>query len=208
MINQMKTIKVIIFSILSIIGIILCFVLAINVFGYQSNVANGITETEIKKIEMGMTIEEVISILGKPFEIENLDGAHDLSCKNPKFLEMKINKNTDIVQVVDSFFDDTNYCCDAYKKSIPRWGKRITLIYTKRPCFLISLFTSYPTLWVHLDSNYCVHNVYAKQYEFMDDICIYSLSWKMDTTTFEEIQGEIDLYINDELFNKCFEREK
>jgi len=199
----MKTVKVLI----SIIGIILCFVLVINILGYRSNVANGITGDKIKEIEMGMPLEQIIFILGKPFEIENFDGQHDFSCKNPKFLEMKVNKNTDIIYTVDCFFNETS-CCEAYKEDKQIWGKRVTLTYTKRPCFLKSLFTSYPMLWVHLDSNYCVQNVYAKQYDFMDDICIYSLSWKTDTTTFEEIPGEIDFFINEELFDKCFKSRK
>jgi hypothetical protein len=207
MINQMKTIKVIGFIILSIIGIILCFVLAINIFGHKSNVANGITGTEIKRIEMGMTLEQVISVLGKPYEIETSSGQHSLvSCKNPKLgLKIRVKENTDIVHIVDNFYD-TCYCCDGYKESIQRMGKRVTLTYTKRPC--LSLFIPYPMLWVHLDSNYRVWNVFAKRYKSPDDICIYSLSWKTDETTLEEISGETDLFINDELFNKCFKMEK
>jgi hypothetical protein len=62
-------------------------------------------------------------------------------------------------------------------------------------------------LWVHLDSNYCVRNVYAKYYAG-DKICIYSLSWKQDETTLEEIPSEVALYINEELFDKCFKSKK
>jgi len=200
----MKLMKIIGLTILSIIGIILCLVLVINLLGYRSNIANGITGTEIKQIEMGMPLEEVISILGKPFEIYNLHGQHDLiSCKKPKFLEMSVNENTDIIHVVDSFFNDTS-CCDSYKESIQRRGKQVTLTYTKPVC--LSIY--YPMLWVHLDSNYCVWNVYAKRKDHIDDITIYSLSWKMDTITWEDITGERSLLINDELFEKCFKSKK
>ncbi len=59
-------------------------------------------------------------------------------------------------------------------------------------------------LWVYLDSSYCVQGVFAKRYDFIDDVGIYSLSWKTDTITLEEIPNEISLFVNDDLFNKCF----
>jgi hypothetical protein len=195
----MKTIKVLSLIIFSIIGVILCFILIINILGYRSNIANEITGTEIKKIEMGMTLEQVISILGKPYEINGLEGQHNFSCKNPKSLKMSVNKNTDIIHIVDSLFNETS-CCDSYEEDKQRLGKCVTLTYTKP----IRLSKYYPMLWIHLDSNYRVWNVYAKRKEFMDGICIYSLSRRTDTTTLEEIQGEIDLVINDKLFDKCF----
>jgi hypothetical protein len=152
---------------------------------------------------MGMTLEQVISILGKPREIENFDGQHNFNCKNPNFLQMRVKNNTDIIYLVDRFFNDTS-CCDAYKEDKQRLGKNVTLTYTQVPYLLKSLFIPYPMLWVHLDSNYCVQSVYAKQYDFINDICIYSLSWQMDTTSWEYIPGEIDLLINNELFSKYF----
>lgn len=182
-----------------IIGVILCLVLVINILGYRSNVANGITGDEIKKVEMGMTLEQVISILGKPYEINNYNGQHDFSCKTPLFLEMSLNDNTDIIHIVDSFYN-APYCCGACKEDRQLCGKEVTLTYTKP----VRLSKYYPMLWVHLDSNYCVRSVFAKRYEFIDDVCIYSLSWKKEETTLEEIQGETSLFINDELFNKCF----
>ena len=48
----------------------LCFVFVLPM--HRSNIANGITGTKIKEIKMGMPLDEVISILGKPYEIENL----------------------------------------------------------------------------------------------------------------------------------------
>jgi len=182
---------------------ILCFVLIINILEYRSNIANGITGDKIKEIKMDMTFEEVISILGKPYEVNYSVGHHSLTCKNPKLeSEISVNKNTDIIHIVDSIYNDTNYCCDGYEEAKLRFGKRITLIYTKP----VQLSKYYPMLWVHLDSNYRVRNVFAKRHEFMDDICIYSLSWKLDETTIEERQDKVDLRINDELFDKCFKK--
>lgn len=182
-----------------ILGIILCLVLVINIFGNRSNIVNGITGFEIKKIEMGMTLEQVISILGKPYEIKNYYGLHDVSCKNPIFLETSVDENTDIIHIVDSFFKAL-HCCEDYKEDRQKFDKRVTLTYTKPVCFS----KYYPMLWVHLDSNYRVHGVFAKRYGFIDDVEIYSLSWKTDTTTLEEIPNEISLFINNDLFNKCF----
>jgi hypothetical protein len=204
MIKQVKTFKIISIIILSTLSIILCFILVINILGYRSNIANGITGTDIKEIEVGMTLEEVISILGQPYEIHTLAGLHDFSCKNPKpRLEMNVDKNTDIVYVVDNIFNATDYCCDGNEEDIRR-GKRVTLTYTQP----VRLSKYYPMLWVHLDSNYRVWSVFAKRYKFMDNICIYSLSSQNDTTIFQEIPDKTELFINDELFNKCFKSKK
>ena len=209
MIKQVKKIEVLSFIILSIIAMILCIVLGLYIlgmFGYKSNTGSDISGNKIKRIEMGMTLEQVISILGKPFEIDVSGETHSFDCKSPKFyLEMPVNENTDIIYIVDRIYNDTSYCCDAYKEEIQR-GKRITLIYSNRPCFIKSLFIIYPMLWVHLDCNYCVQSVYVKQYDFPDKIPIYSLSWQTDEITLEEKSGEISLFINDELFNKCFKK--
>ena len=200
----MKKTKVLTLIVLTIV-VSLFFVFAINIFGYRSNIANGITGTQIKKIEMGMTLEEVISILGKPYEINYSTRHHNLTCRNPKLeREIKINETTDIIRIVDSIYNDTNYCCDSYEETKIRFGKGVTLTYTKKYASLISYFIPYPMLWVHLDSNYCVNSVFAKRYP--EDIRIYSLSWKLDEATQEEKQGAVDLFINDELFNKCFKK--
>jgi hypothetical protein len=201
----MKIIKILGLIILSFIGIILISILVIKVLGYRTNIANGITSTEIKQIEIGMPFEETILILGKPFTIANRHGQHSIAhCKNPKFLEKSVNKNTDIIQVVDSFFNGT-YCCDSWKESIQ---KGVTLEYTKRPCFLINLFSNFPMLWVHLDSNYCVQEVYAREFDLDLKPVIYSLSRKVDYDTWEEVPNEISLYINEELLEKYFKSTK
>jgi hypothetical protein len=112
---------------------------------------------------------------------------------------MNVNENTDIIYIVDSVFNDTEFCCNGNKEDIQQ-GKRLTLTYTKPVLFS----KYYPMLWVHLDSSYRVCNVYAKRYEFIDDICIYSLSWKIDSINLEKAQYKSVIFINEELFNKCF----
>jgi len=197
----MKIIKILGLIILSLIGLILCFILVIKVLGYRTNIANGITSAEIKQIEIGMPFEETISILGKPFKIYTRGGQHSIAhCKNPKFLEMSVDTNIDIIQVVDSFFNGT-YCCDSWKESIQ---KGVTLEYTRRPCFLRNLFSKFPMLWVHLDSNYCVQEVYARELDLDLKPVIYSLYRKVDYDTWKEVPNEISLYINEELLEKYF----
>jgi len=202
----MRKIRVLVGIILSIFTslciVLLCFSLVINILGYRSNIANEITGDKIKEVQLGMPLEQVISILGKPYHIETDLGLHILSCKNPKpMFKMKVKESTDIISIVDSIFNDTNYCCEGNKEDIQR-GKRATLTYTKP----VRFSEHYAMLWVHLDSNYCVRCVYAKQYEFiMGNVCIYSLSWKTDKTTLEKMPGEV--YINEELFNNCFKNE-
>jgi len=182
----MRTFKIIILITLStIIGLFICFVLVINTLGYRSDIANGITGTEIKKIEMGMPLEQVFSILGKPYEIDILAGQHDFSCKNPKFLKMDVYENTDIIHILDSFFNDT-YCCNAYKEVQKEiYKQHVRLTYTKP----VHFSKYYPTLRVYLDSNYHVKNVVGKRCELIDCIIIY------------QINNQI---IDEELFEKCF----
>ena len=172
----MKTINILSLILISIIGIILCFVLVINIFGYRSNIANEITGDKIKEVKIGMTLEQVISILGKPYEIDFATRHHNHICENPRLeFNISVNKNTDIIHLVDSIYNDTNYCCAAYEETKTRFGKGVTLTYTKRPPPLIIGLVYYEMLWVHLDSNYCVSSVYAKKYEGFEDSCIYAL---------------------------------
>jgi len=63
-------------------------------------------------------------------------------------------------------------------------------------------------LWVHLDSNYCVQSVYARELNLDLKPVIYSLSMKVDYYTWEEVPNEISLYINEKLLEKYFKRKK
>jgi hypothetical protein len=197
----MERIKVLTVVILSIF-IFLCFLFAINIFGYRSKISGN----KIKEIRLGMPLEQVISTLGKPYEIEDFGGNHNSNCENPNLLKIRVNNNTDIIHIVDSFYNVAP-CCDSYEESVRRLrGKQVTLTYTKKPApLIIGCLVSHPMLWVHLDSNYCVRSVYAKRYEG-NDICIYSLSWQYDEETLKDKTGEVIFFINDELFNKSFRK--
>ena len=183
--NKLTTMRTLIKIFLSIVGLILLFVLAVNILGVRSDIANNITGDKIKAIKKGMTLEQVVAILGRPYSINSLNGLHDISCKTPKpRLEIDINNQTNIKAEVEKIYNDTNYCCEGNKEDLQ--DKYVTLTYT-RP---VNFSKHYPMLWVHLDSTYRVSNVYAKQYDGLfglDDPCIYS-----------------DGVMDENKFNNCF----
>ncbi|MBK8565971.1 MAG: hypothetical protein IPN76_22180 [Saprospiraceae bacterium] len=80
--------------------IILAIVLNLLQFGCgtRSDLTEGITGEKIKRIQPGMKIEQVISILGMPFSIEASNGPHDISCKKPRQrMNLIVGDDTDII---------------------------------------------------------------------------------------------------------------
>jgi len=130
--------------------------------------------TEIRQIQVGMNLEDVQEILGQPYQITSLAGLHEMTCKRQKSrLTEDIGTKSDIKQLVNQKFSETDYCCEGNKEDLE--NKRVTLVYTKRQEFS----RHYPMLWIHLDSNFQVENVFAKQYDGylgLDYPCIYSLT--------------------------------
>ncbi|MEY4875065.1 MAG: hypothetical protein RL708_214 [Bacteroidota bacterium] len=183
--NKLTTMKTLAKIFLSIVGLILLLLLGVKILGVRADIANDITGNKIKQVKKGMTLEQVVAILGRPYSINSLNGLHDISCRNSKSrLEMDINNQTNIKEEVEKIYSDTSYCCEGNKEDLQ--NKFVTLTYT-RP---IKLSNHYPMLWVHLDSTYKVSNVYAKQYDGLlglDDPSIYS-----------------DSVIDEKKFNNCF----
>ncbi len=160
--------------------------------------------TDIEKIYIGMPLDSVVLVLGRPYAFNSDLGCHDLTCKHPRFVsDIKMTNETDIVHIIDSIYRDTNYCCEANKESVRKNRENTTLTYTKRPCFIMRIFHSYPMLWVHLDSVYRVSNVYAKYYD-ADDKCIYSLSSSTCLSQEESQDRHIELMVDTVLFRKSF----
>lgn len=185
----------------STVGLILLFVLGINLLGTRADIVDGVTGDKIKLIKPGWTLEQVVATLGRPYSIDASHGLHEIACPNPKpQLDIAINNSTDIRQVVNVFYNDTNFCCDGNREDLQT--KNITLTYT-RP---VNLSKYYPMLWVHLDSSFKVYSVYAKQYDGLlglDDPSIYGMSWTLDTKTMQ-MKNEIESYIDEHKFNDCF----
>ena len=163
--------------------------------------------SDIEKIYIGMPFDSVVSVLGMPYTFSSNLGDHDLSCKCPRDVsDIKMTSKTDFVHFIDSVFQDMNYCCEQNRKNMSVIEKHATLNYTVEPSFFRSIFNSpmlaYPMLWIHLDSNYRVNEVYAKYYgKGGDEKCIYSLS---DNPDKDSQDGNMELFVDTTLFRKCF----
>lgn len=158
--------------------------------------------SDIENIYIGMPFDSVVSVLGMPYTFSSNLGDHDLSCKCPRDVsDIKMTTKTDFVHFIDSVFQDTNYCCEANRKNMEVIEKHSTLTYSEGPSFN-GIFNAYPMLWIHLDSNYRVREVYAKYYgKGLDEKCIYSLSENPDK---ENQDDHIELFVDTTLFRKCF----
>lgn len=164
---------------------------------------NSIQYCDIEQIYIGMPLDSVVQLLGQPYTFSTDLGRHDLTCEHPRAVsDIKMRNETDIIHVIDSIYQDTNYCCETNREMMNK-EKNTTLTYTKRPLFLMSILKAYPMLWVHLDRNYRVSSVYAKYYD-ADDKCIYSLS--SNTIFPDEKEGDehVKLFVDTALFRKCF----
>ena len=165
---------------------------------------NSIQYCDIEQIYIGMPLDSVIQLLGQPYSFNSDLGCHDMTCEHPRAVsDIKMRKETDIIHVMDSIYQDTNYCCESNRQAMKTIEKNTTLTYTKRPFFLKSILKSYPMLWVHLDSNYRVSSVYAKYYA-ADDKCIYSLSSSTIFPEEKERDVHVKLFVDTTLFRKCF----
>lgn len=139
----------------------------------KKEVSGDFTSNDIRKVKVGMTLEEVQNILGQPFEVTSGTAIHKMTCKKPKrTLKQSLSSNSNIRNIVNEKFSETDFCCEAYKNNLEN-KKSSTLVYTKR----ISPWM-YPMLWVHLDDSFKVSSVYAKEYKGFDDSGIYLLNKK------------------------------
>lgn len=183
--------------ILSIIGFVL--LLGFNVSCHRPDLPYKVKSHNILKISLGMPLDKVMLILGRPLEVEALRGIHDIGCKKPNAMfNEKIDENTDIKHSLATFLASIKYCCEVNKEDIQKLD-RITLVYTKE-----GSFASYPMLWVHLDTTYRVNNIYAKKYDFFDDAAIYQCSWSMDSSYTKVNYNKIERNIDEKHFYHCF----
>lgn len=147
--------------------------ISINFSIDKKDLAGNFTSTEIRQIKIGMSLEEVQQKLGKPYKITSLAGLHNLNCKRQKSqLNKDISEDSDIREIVNHKFSETDYCCGGNKEDL--LNKQVSLVYTKP----VEFSRHYPMLWIHMDSNFTVTNVFAKQYDGflgLEDPCIYSL---------------------------------
>jgi hypothetical protein len=189
-----------IFGVFLIIGLTIVVIFIIDFFA--PSLPDKVKSDNILKIVPGMPVENVFSILGRPFSITALNGIHKIGCADPNpSLNESINENTDIKKLVHDFISNQKYCCDGNKRDLKEFNN-VTLVYTKR-----GILFSYPMLWVNLDTSFKVNNVYAKEYEgglLGDDPGIYGFGWAMDSTYTKWDYTKTDKWMNEEKFYRCF----
>ena len=181
---------------------ILLFISTINMIGTRADMPREITGVAIKAVKPGMTLEQVLSILGRPYKISERVLTHNISCQNPRAgFDEDIHSATNIKKTVDKIYSDSSFCCEGYKEDIPT--KTVTFTYT-RPIFS----KCYPMLWVHFDRDSRVYSVYAKRYvrfmTFVEHEGIYDLSWGEDWKAQKIRHDTTTGYINKEAFIDCF----
>lgn len=198
----MKIVKIVGKIFFTIAGLLLLLLLMVNILGTRSDLVSGVTGNKLKATKPGMTLEQVISILGMPYQMEASQGLHLLECKKSRDrLVIDLDNNIDIKATVDNYYSDTNYCCEGNREDMK--NKKVTLTYS-RP---VKFSKYYPMIWIHLDSNYQVSSVYAKRYDGflgMDDPGIYGSSWDFDEITGNPIIGRTRDFINQKAFSACF----
>ena len=73
----------------------------------KRDLAGDFSSTEIRQIQIGMDLEDVQEILGKPYQITSLAGLHELTCKRQKSrLIEDIDIKSDIKQLVNQKFSE------------------------------------------------------------------------------------------------------
>lgn len=173
--------------------LVISLILTVNIVGTRKNATEKISAENILKIKPRMTIDQVVSILGKPYFIEVGIPVHDLKCSQPKNHNgIPISIDTDITSIIDSIYDDSDYCCKSQMREMKL--RNVTFIYTKP----VLLAKYYPMLWVHfcnsekLPDEVLLKNVFCKRYRpfHFDDYAIYDLN----SGLFQK-----------ELFNECFQ---
>lgn len=163
--------------------------------GTRADVAHQPSGAQIRQIEPGMSLEQVISILGRPYEIAALNGLHNSNCTAPSpRWELTPDHINNIRSFFDSAFADPHACCSGNRED--KRHKGLTLVYT-RPVFA----WRYPMLWVHLDSNYLVESIYARAYNSLlgkDETSFYNVYEQPDTP------GKVVTGIDEATFSACF----
>lgn len=179
----------------------LAILVLIIVFSSLNRVPNydkvKISAHSIRSIQPGDSLEKVLLTLGNPKEyyVETFT-SHKIGCKNPKGnIGGKFKNLSDLIRKISSQFNDTISCCSPEDK--PHLS--ISLTYTEPKYFL-----SHPMLWVYLDKNRRVYRVYAKDYTFFDDICIYNSSCQLNDSTYESIYHQKEHHEVKEIFEEVF----
>lgn len=185
---------------LSILGGFIGVIIFLNVFDTKSNIVQSVTANKIKQIKPGTSLNELIVILGRPFRIEESGGSHNIGCNSPiPSFEIEVNNSTNIQNQIETIFKRVDTCCSSALEHMKY--KTVTLTYTKSK--KINLWC-YPMLWVHMDKNLKVIGVYAKSYDWLDDIGIYNYSCSYNENLLKFDYDKTEKFIQEEIFNGYF----
>ena len=119
---------------------------------------------EIINLELGSSIDTVISKIGPPLTIEGKWHTHDFKNCNRKNVKIKSNVKNEkhLYSIINRFKRDTTYCCDSFKSA--KMTRGLTLTYTNSKSY-----EDYTMLWIHLDKDYKLVGVYSKLTDGWDD---------------------------------------
>jgi hypothetical protein len=188
-------------DVLIIIGLIISVTALIAYQQNSSDMSRHITYKQIKKVNPGMALEQVIAILGKPCKIEATAGLHTITCQNPKpRLDLFVSEETNIREKVKRFYSDTCYCCGGNKSDMQIMD--VCFSYSQPKFFVIN----YPMLWVHFNQSFRVYSVDAKQYEGLlglNERLIYNKSFSVEAPNMR-LKNQIDSFIDENAFYMCF----
>jgi len=183
-----------------IIGLTICGLLLLAFPFLKSNLADGVTADKIKLIVPGMKVEQVLSILGRPLNIDALRGTHNNNCHNPIGRpNFKVNSNTDIKKEIEIMFNPKRICCDGLKEDLDSSIRDFTFTYSEK-----KLVWTYPMLSVHFDGHNEVSSVYASIYEGFEHYCIYYKGWGIDSLTTAQDKNKVAYFLDDRHFYKLF----
>lgn len=138
-------------------------------------IAPQVTAAGIQRVQLGMSQEQVVAILGRPYHVASYKGSNShciANCTDFKSTQMaaEVVDTTNINQFFQRAAADTAvHICDVGDER--QHDRNSTFTYTQHG----GMFWTYPMLWVHFDKQARVRGVYAKEYA-ADDMCIYSLA--------------------------------
>lgn len=122
----------------------------------RSDVAPGVSPAGILSVELGMSREEVIGILGLPLAVNAGLNVHEGNCEGLRRpTAREVSTAEQITTHLDSIFSAAP-CCEAIRRQ--QQEGRYTFDYSR----MVEADGVSPMLWVHFDGNDRVREVYAK----------------------------------------------
>ncbi|PJJ48063.1 hypothetical protein [Hymenobacter chitinivorans] len=164
--------------VLGFLGFVVSTSLGLECFS-RRDVAGKVTAARIRRVRPGMSVAQVVQILGRPYTMLSVKGSgtHTLNVRCNDQEGSYAAAVTDTLDIAAwmrrATADSVVHICDV--GDARAHDRNSTLTYT-RP---VAWAGRYPMLWVHFDSSAHVSAVYAKVYKpysLLDDDVIYSLS--------------------------------